>query len=112
MDCIFCKIVQGDIPSKKVYEDDKVFAFEDINPIAPIHILVIPKMHISGPDELADIEPELAGHLIQVAARLAKERDMGSGYRLVLNNGLGAGQTVMHLHVHLMGGRQFGWPPG
>ncbi len=110
-DCIFCKIAQGQIPSKKVFEDERLFAFEDISPKAPTHILVIPKKHIP---KLADIEASdtaLVGEMAKRAASIAKERGL-SDFRLVANNGPGAGQSVFHLHFHLLGGRPMGWPPG
>jgi histidine triad (HIT) family protein len=108
-DCLFCRIVSGAIPSRKVAEDDATFAFEDIAPRAPTHVLIVPKQHVAmvadAPDEA------LAGRLLLAAARIARERGLES-YRLVINNGEGAGQTVFHLHVHLLGGRAFSWPPG
>ena len=108
-DCLFCRIVSGAIPSKKIAEDDATFAFEDIAPRAPTHILIVPKQHVST---MADASDEtLAGRLLLAAARIARDRGLES-YRLVINNGEGAGQTVFHLHVHLMGGRSFSWPPG
>jgi histidine triad (HIT) family protein len=108
-DCLFCRIVSGAIPSKKVAEDDATFAFEDIAPRAPTHILIVPKEHVST---MADASDEaLAGRLLLAAARVARARGLES-YRLVINNGEGAGQTVFHLHVHLLGGRSFSWPPG
>ena len=108
MDCIFCKIVAGDIPSTKVYEDDTVLAFRDINPQAPTHILVIPKEHIAN--GAADVTAENAavvGHIFEIIAKLAKEEGL-SDFRVVTNNGEGAGQTVPHLHFHLLGGRTLG----
>ncbi len=108
MDCIFCKIVAGEIPSTKVYEDDTVLAFRDINPQAPTHILVIPKEHIAN--GAADITAENAavvGHIFEIIAKLAKEEEL-SDFRVVTNNGEGAGQTVPHLHFHLLGGRTLG----
>jgi len=111
MDCLFCKIAARAIPSKKVYEDEVVYAFEDIAPKAPTHVLVIPKKHIA---RLADASPDdgpLIGTLASRAAAIARERGL-SHYRLVLNNGEGAGQSVFHLHFHLLGGRPFAWPPG
>ena len=108
MDCIFCKIVAGDIPSTKVYEDDTVLAFRDINPQAPTHILVIPKEHIAN--GAADVTAENAavvGQIFEIIAKLAKEEGL-SDFRVVTNNGEGAGQTVPHLHFHLLGGRTLG----
>jgi len=112
-DCIFCKIVNGDIPAKKVYEDDELLAFHDINPAAPVHCLVIPKKHIPS---LLKLEPEdvpLVGRLLNRARELAKDRGCGEkGARFVINAGSDGGQTVDHLHVHVLGGRALVWPPG
>ncbi|MBZ4653876.1 MAG: histidine triad nucleotide-binding protein [Bacillota bacterium] len=111
-DCIFCKIAEGTIPSKKVYEDEKVLAFHDINPVAPVHVLVIPKKHITS---LATMEKEdqgLIGHIFGVIHNLAEELKLQKGYRVVNNCGEEGGQTVAHLHFHLLGGRSFAWPPG
>lgn len=110
-DCLFCRIAGGEIPSKKVYEDESVYAFEDIAPKAPTHVLVIPKKHIS---RLADVSPgdeALLGAVAARAASIARERWL-SDFRLVANNGEGAGQSVFHLHFHLLGGRAMTWPPG
>jgi histidine triad (HIT) family protein len=110
--CLFCKIGAKKIPAKLVYEDDDVFAFEDINPQAPTHILICPRRHFAA---LHDAEPgdqSLLGKLQLVAANLATERNLLPGYRTVVNNGSGAGQSVFHLHLHLLGGRHFRWPPG
>ena len=112
MDCIFCKIVNGEIPSNKAYEDDKVLAFYDLEPQAPVHILIIPKEHIAC---AADITPEnsaVVAHIFEVAAIIAKEKGLDDGFRIVNNCGESAGQTVKHLHFHRMGGRSFGWPAG
>ncbi len=112
MDCIFCKIVNGEIPSNKAYEDDKVLAFYDLEPQAPVHILIIPKEHIAS---AADITPEnsaVISHIFEVAAIIAKEKGLDNGFRIVNNCGESAGQTVKHIHFHLMGGRDFGWPAG
>jgi diadenosine tetraphosphate (Ap4A) HIT family hydrolase len=108
--CLFCRIVRGEIPSKKVLEDERVFAFEDVAPQAPTHILVVPKRHVANVDEAAS-DPAHLGAVLSAAARIARERGL-SDYRLVVNNGPGAGQSVFHLHVHLMAGRPFTWPPG
>jgi len=113
MACAFCDIIAGRRPATLVYEDERVAAFHDIHPAAPVHILVIPREHISGPDALAAGDATLAGHLIVVAGRIA--RDLGiavNGYRLVLNEGRQGGQSVFHVHLHLLGGRRMGWPPG
>jgi len=111
--CIFCKVVNRQAPAKIVYEDDTVLAIEDLHPQAPVHLLVMPRAHL---ETLAGLTPEhegLLGHLLAVAAQLGRERGLASrGYRTVINNGAGAGQSVFHLHVHLLGGRVFHWPPG
>lgn len=110
-DCLFCKIIEGEIPSKRVYEDKDCYAFEDISPAAPVHILIIPKKHSASLNEAED--EKLLGHLMMVAKDLAKEMQIDeSGYRLVLNCGEDGGQSVAHLHLHLLGGRALGWPPG
>lgn len=105
-DCLFCKIVAGDIPSTKVYEDETVLAFRDIAPMAPTHILVIPKAHISGICEINAENAALAAHCLEVAAIVAKQEGLEKGFRLVSNCGADAGQTVPHLHFHILGGRQ------
>lgn len=110
--CLFCKIGAKQIPSKLVYEDDEVFAFEDISPQAPTHILICPRKHFASLHEAEQSDAALLGKLLLVAAKLANERDLLSGYRTVFNNGSGAGQSVFHLHLHLLGGRHFRWPPG
>ena len=112
MDCLFCNIVKGQIPSEKVYEDNDVYAFKDVNPEAPVHILIIPKRHIKSVDELEETDKELVGHIFLVAKKLAKENKLKNGYRLVSNIGEEGGQSVKHLHFHLLGGRSFNWPPG
>ena len=111
-DCLFCKIAAKKIPSKIVYEDDEVFAFEDISPQAPTHILICPRKHFSTLDEVAPEDQSVLGKLQLVAAQLARKRKLLEGYRTVVNNGEGAGQSVFHLHLHLLGGRAFRWPPG
>ena len=110
-DCIFCKIAKREIPSTVFYEDDRCVAFQDISAKAPVHFLVIPRRHIVS---LNDADDEgLLGHLLLVGARTAKEKGVdGSGYRAVVNTGAGAGQSVFHLHVHILGGRPMAWPPG
>lgn len=110
--CVFCRILRGETPAKKVYEDQHVFAFEDINPQAPTHVLVIPKKHFAGLKEAQADEAELIGRCHLAAAEIARQRNIEQGYRTVLNVGPGAGQSVFHLHVHLLGGRSLGWPPG
>jgi histidine triad (HIT) family protein len=111
--CLFCKIVDKQIPSKMVFEDDEVFAFHDINPMAPTHILVIPKRHIVGLNEAVAEDQALLGKLLLSAQRAAQQTGIGeTGYRVVVNNGPHAGQSVFHLHVHVLGGRGMAWPPG
>lgn len=112
-DCIFCKIVSGDIPSAKIYEDEQVIAFRDINPQAPAHILVVPKRHISGVNDLAAADEALVGHVYSVVAKLVQELGIAeSGYRVVVNSGENGQQSVPHLHFHVLGGRLLAWPPG
>jgi len=111
-DNIFLKIVEKKIPAKIVYEDDRCLAFHDINPQAPVHVLIIPKKVIATHDALSDADAPLLGHLHVVAAKLANTLGLQDGYRLVLNNRERAGQTVPHLHLHLLGGRDMKWPPG
>ncbi|KJR41937.1 histidine triad (HIT) protein [Candidatus Magnetoovum chiemensis] len=111
--CIFCKIINREISSNIVYENEQVFAFEDINPQAPVHILIIPKKHIPTMLETPQDDNALIGHLFQVAASIAKEKGIAErGYRTVMNCNRDAGQTVFHLHIHLIGGRIMHWPPG
>lgn len=112
MDCLFCKILEGKVPAKKVYEDDRTFAFEDINPQAPTHVLIIPKRHIAGLKEARADDVDLLGYCQLVAAKIARQRGIEQGYRTVYNVGPGAGQSVFHLHLHLIGGRDLKWPPG
>ncbi len=112
-DCLFCRIAAGEVPSTKVHEDDVVVAIRDIAPRAPTHILLMPREHIASAAELTEAHGPLLGHLFAVAAQVARDEGIEeSGYRLVSNVGRWAGQTVDHLHVHLMGGRSFSWPPG
>jgi len=112
-DCIFCRIVDGQATAKIVFEDETVVAFEDLNPQAPVHLLVVPRRHLPSLEEAAAEDEPLLGHLFMVAARLARERGLETkGHRTVINNGPGAGQSVFHLHVHVLGGRVFRWPPG
>ncbi len=111
-DCLFCRIISGEIPSKKIYEDDRAYAFEDINPQGPTHVLVVPKKHIRGLKEAGTEDAELIGYCQLVAAKIARQRSIEDGYRTVLNVGPKAGQSVFHLHVHLIGGRNLQWPPG
>ena len=111
-DCLFCRIVNGEIPAKKVYEDQHVFAFDDINPQAPTHVLLIPKKHVRGLKEAQAEDAELIGRLHLAAAEIARQRGIEDGYRTVLNVGPKSGQSVFHMHVHLVGGRDLKWPPG
>ena len=113
MNCLFCKIIKGEIPSAKVYEDDKVYAFRDIEPQAPVHILIIPKAHIASANELTEENASIVGHIFAVAAKITKEEGIAEGgYRIVNNCGEDGGQTVKHLHFHMLGGRSLAWPPG
>jgi histidine triad (HIT) family protein len=112
MDCIFCKIAAGTIPSKKVREDEHLLAFHDIDPKAPTHILVIPKKHIASLAQATAADAELLGRLLVAVSEIARERELGKGYRVVISTGAEGGQTVDHLHLHLLGGRQMHWPPG
>jgi histidine triad (HIT) family protein len=112
-ECLFCQIIDRKVPAKIVYEDERALAIEDIHPQSPVHLLVIPRKHLPSLKEPGVEDEVLLGHLLLVAAQLARERGLESkGYRTVINNGTWAGQTVFHLHVHLMGGRVFHWPPG
>lgn len=111
-DCLFCRIIRGEISSQKVYEDDRIYAFEDINPQGPTHVLVVPKKHIRGLKEATHDDAETIGQCHLVAAHIARERSIEDGYRTVVNVGPRAGQSVFHLHVHLIGGRILHWPPG
>jgi histidine triad (HIT) family protein len=112
-DCLFCKIIQRTIPASVVYEDERVLAFNDINPQAPTHVLVIPKRHIESLNELGTEDDRLVGELVRRAAAIAKERGISNGgYRTVFNTNREAGQTVFHVHLHLLGGRSMHWPPG
>jgi len=112
MSCLFCKIIDGSIPSTRVYEDDRCIAFADIHPQAPVHLLIVPREHIGS---LAEATPEhgsLFGHLLSTAKELAQQKGLNNGYRTVINTGNDGGQTVDHLHLHLLGGRPMHWPPG
>ena len=106
MDCIFCKIIAGDIPSTKVYEDETVFAFRDINPQAPTHVLVVPKVHIEDCNGITAENSEVVAHIFQVIPQIAKAEGLTNGYRVVSNCGADAGQTVFHLHFHILGGKE------
>ena len=112
MDCLFCKIVKGEIPSTKVYENEYVYCFKDIAPIAPIHYLIIPKTHISGADQINGENSHLVAKVFEAAAEIAKSEGITDGFRIVTNCGDNAGQTVKHLHFHLLAGVKMGWGPG
>ncbi len=117
-DCIFCKILRGEIPSKGVYKDELVYAFHDINPVAPVHILIIPTKHILGIQSMEEEDKPIVGHMFYVAKKIAQDfglapdENLNKGYRLVFNVGKDTGQSVFHLHLHLIGGRSMNWPPG
>lgn len=112
-DCIFCKIIKKEIPASVVYEDDEILAFNDLNPQAPLHVLFVPKKHIGTVNELSEEDSGIIGKIFSKAKMLAKEENVdASGYRLVTNCNEDAGQEVFHMHVHLLGGRKFTWPPG
>jgi len=112
-DCIFCKIINGEIPSKKVYEDDKVYAFYDITPEAPVHFLVIPKEHIESANDLNDSNINIVSHIFKIINKLVVELNISDkGYRVINNCGEDGGQTVKHIHFHVLGGRSLQWPPG
>jgi len=112
MECLFCKIINKEIPSEIVWEDNIVLAFKDINPQAPHHILIIPKKHISSISEITETDEKIIGYMFNVAKKISEKLNIKDGYRLVINNGKKAGQEVFHLHLHLLGGREFSWPPG
>ena len=113
MSCLFCKIAAGEIPASKVYEDDRLLAFNDINPQAPMHVLVIPKRHIATLNDLAADDDALVGAMVRTAAAIAREKGYdGPGFRTVFNCNAQAGQTVFHVHLHVLGGRTMTWPPG
>jgi histidine triad (HIT) family protein len=111
-DCLFCKIVEGIIPANRIYEDELCIGFPDINPQAPTHVLVIPKQHISSTAKAVAKDAALMGHLMSAAAGIARKEGLDRGYRIVVNTGDDGGQTVNHLHLHLLGGRHMTWPPG
>lgn len=112
MGCLFCELVAGRIPAKQAFADDDVFAFHDIAPQAPTHILVVPRRHVASLDELGSGDDALVGHMVRVARDLAREAGLTRGYRLNFNSGPDAGYSVFHVHLHLLGGRSFAWPPG
>jgi histidine triad (HIT) family protein len=112
-DCLFCRIAAGEIPAKSVRSDDETFAFRDIDPKAPTHVLVVPRRHIASVNDLTETDHELIGRLFTAAREIAAAEGIAeSGYRLVMNTGPQAGQSVAHIHLHLLGGRRFTWPPG
>jgi histidine triad (HIT) family protein len=112
-DCLFCRIASRDIPSREVFSDDELYAFEDINPQAPVHVLVIPRQHVPTLNDLQPGDDALVGRMVRAAARIARDRNIAEpGYRVVLNCNAHAGQSVWHVHLHLLGGRVLNWPPG
>lgn len=112
MSCLFCKIVDGSIPSTAVYQDELCYAFADIHPQAPVHVLIVPRKHIDSLASVTEADKPLLGHLAWVAAEIAHAKNLGKGYRVVMNHGEDGGQTVDHLHLHALGGRAMHWPPG
>lgn len=113
MDCLFCKIIKGEIPSKMVHQDERLVVIEDINPQSPHHVLIMPRKHVATLNDLTLEDNELIGHMVQTAKKLAADYNVANeGYRLVLNCNPGAGQTVFHIHMHFLAGRQLTWPPG
>ncbi len=112
-ECLFCRVIAKQVPAKIIYEDEKAVAFEDINPQAPVHVLVVPRRHIATTLDIGDDDKALIGHLFRVAAEIAKKKAIsGSGFRLVMNTNAEAGQSIFHIHLHLLGGRPMHWPPG
>ena len=109
MDCIFCKIINNEIPAKKIYEDEKVMAFYDTSPIAPFHALIIPKVHIESNDQLTSETSQIVAHIFITAAKIAQKNGLKDGYRIINNCGKNGGQTVQHLHFHLLGGNELSW---
>lgn len=109
--CLFCNIIKGEVPCSKVYEDDSYFAFNDISPQAPVHILVVAKKHVDKISSMTDEDCKMVGGLFRTAAKICKEKNI-EDYRLVINNGAGVGQSVFHIHLHVLSGRSMGWPPG
>jgi histidine triad (HIT) family protein len=110
-DCIFCSIANGKIPARKVHEDEDVVAFHDLNPAAPVHVLVIPRKHIATLDNAVKADAELLGKMLLAASSVAEQSGLSAGYRVVMNVQAGAGQSVFHVHLHVLGGREFAWPP-
>ncbi|MGI6205710.1 MAG: histidine triad nucleotide-binding protein [Anaerovoracaceae bacterium] len=111
-DCIFCKIAGGEIPSEIVYQDDKIVVFKDTSPQAPVHVLMVPRKHIASLDDLTDEDSELIAYMMQSVKKIAESQGLEDGYRVIINTGEDAQQTVKHLHIHILGGRKFTWPPG
>ena len=111
-DCLFCRIIDKKLPAKFAYEDDTLVAIHDVHPQAPVHVLVISKKHIARVSQAEEPDGALLGRMVLAAARIAREQKIEKGYRLVINNGSEAGQSVFHIHLHVLGGRQFHWPPG
>jgi histidine triad (HIT) family protein len=111
-DCIFCRLIAGELPADVVYQDGAAVAIRDTNPQAPVHLLVLPKEHYDSLDDVGKRDEPLLGHLLRVASRVANEHGLAEGYRTIINTGAGAGQSVLHLHVHIIGGRELTWPPG
>lgn len=111
-DCLFCKIVAGEIPSEAIYEDDDLMAFWDISPQAPKHFLVIPKKHLVDPSDVKEDDEKLIGKMIRISAQIAAENGISDGFRVVINSGADANQLVLHIHMHVLGGRRMRWPPG
>src|SRR6185437_8165206 len=112
MSCLFCRIIDGSIPSKAVYQDEQCYAFSDIDPQAPVHVLIVPRTHLASIEHASIEHSALLGHLHVVAAQIARDKGLANGYRTVINTGKDGGQTVDHLHLHLLGGRPMRWPPG
>jgi histidine triad (HIT) family protein len=112
MSCLFCKIVDGSIPSTAVYQDEQCYAFADLHPQAPVHVLIAPRKHIASLADSVEGDCALLGHLLWTAARIARDKGLANGYRVVVNVGEDGGQSVDHLHIHLLGGRPMNWPPG
>ncbi len=110
--CLFCRIVEGTVPAKVVFQDEQALAFEDINPQSPVHVLIIPKRHVTSLQEVEAADQALLGHLVLTCNRVAAQKGLSSGYRLTVNTGRDGGQTVAHLHFHVLGGRRMTWPPG
>ncbi|MGQ9619143.1 MAG: histidine triad nucleotide-binding protein [Candidatus Aminicenantia bacterium] len=111
-DCVFCEITRGKRTAKKIIEDHLIYAFEDINPQAPIHILIVPKKHLESLNDALEEDTALLGHILLMAKEIAELKGIKNGYRIVANTGAKAGQSIYHLHFHLLGGRYFSWPPG